>query len=155
MAQGLVANTLKLQQLVNDPTSFSFDAADIANGSTELLDEVARTKVTGEEERYSGIDLLDMSANIDGSRKGFELLQPGLTRIDPTLATTVSARFDALDAAIAPYRNADGKWKLYSELQPSDIQSISGAVGAVAEPLSQVAAKIVVASAQNDTGSAQ
>ena len=155
VAQQLVANTQKLQQLVDDPTSFSFDAADIANGSTELLDEVARTKVTGEEERYSGFDLLDMSANVDGSRKGFELLRPGLTRIDPTLASTIAARFDALDAAIAPYRGPDGSWKLYSELQPSDVQSISGAVGGVAEPLSQVAARIVVASGQSDTSSAQ
>jgi FTR1 family protein len=154
-AQRLVADTQKLQELFDNPVSFAFDAADVANGSAELLDEVARTRVTGEEERYSGLDLLDMSANIDGSRKGFELLRPGLTRIDPALASTIAARFDALDAAIAPYRNADGSWKRYAELQPSDIQSLSGAVGGVAEPLSQVAARIVVAGAQSDTASAQ
>jgi len=117
---------------------------------------MARTKITGEEERYSGFDLLDMSANVDGSRRGFELLRPGLTRTDPTLASTIGARFDALDTALAPYRNADGSWKRYAELQPTDIQSISSAVGGVAEPLSQVAAKIVVASsAQRDTSTTQ
>ena len=53
IAQQLMSDTLELQQLVNDPSKFAFDAAQVANGSTELLDEVAQSKITGEEERYS------------------------------------------------------------------------------------------------------
>ena len=141
----LLSNVQQLQQLVNDPTTFNFDAPQIANGSTELLDEVAQSKITGEEERYSGLDLLDMAANVQGSRKGYELLRPGLTTLDPNLASNLDQRFTELDAAMAPYQTGSG-WATYSQLQPSDLRTLSDAVNNLAEPLSQVAARIVVAS---------
>lgn len=37
----------------------------MANGAKELLDEVSRNKVTGEEDRYSRTDLADFKANVD------------------------------------------------------------------------------------------
>ena len=41
--------------------------AQVANGSVDLLGEVAKSKVTGEEERYSHTDLGDFEANVDGA----------------------------------------------------------------------------------------
>ena len=41
-----------------------------------LLDEVAKSKVTGEEEYWSRTDLYDFQANIDGARVAFEGLKP-------------------------------------------------------------------------------
>ena len=38
----------------------------IANGANELLAEVSASKITGEEERYSHIDLVDFEANVEG-----------------------------------------------------------------------------------------
>jgi iron uptake system component EfeO len=32
-----------------------------------------RGKITGEEDRYSGTDLWDFAANVEGSRRGFDL----------------------------------------------------------------------------------
>lgn len=148
VARQLVADTLKLQQLVNDPTTFQFEAAQIANGSTELLDEVAKSKITGEEERYSKLDLLDMAANVDGARKGFELLQPGLGQLDPRLSEAISARFATLDATLAVYADGNG-WRAYDRLAPSDIRALSQAVDDLAESLSQVAAKVVIASGES------
>jgi iron uptake system component EfeO len=145
VAATLLQDVQKLQQLVNDPAQFSFDAADIANGSTELLDEVAKTKITGEEERYSHLDLLDVSANVDASRKGFQLLQPGLQRLDPQLASTIAARFNDLDGVLAPYKTTTG-WRSYDQLTPADVKALSQAVDNLAEPLSQVAGRVVVAS---------
>jgi iron uptake system component EfeO len=144
IAQQLMSDTLQLQSLVNDPAKFSFDAAQIANGSTELLDEVAQSKITGEEERYSGIDLLDMAANIQGSRKGYDLVRPGLGQLDGALASTIDQRFAALDAAMQPYQ-VDGTWVTYKQLGQDDIRRLSEAVNNLAEPLSQVAARIVIA----------
>jgi iron uptake system component EfeO len=145
IAQQLVADVLKLQDLVNDPVAFDFEPAQIANGSTELLDEVANSKISGEEERYSKLDLLDMAANVDGARQGFQLLQPGLTQLDPTLASTIATRFASLDTAMAPFNDA-GVWRSYDQLAPGDVRTLSGAVNDLAESLSQVAAKVVVAS---------
>lgn len=133
-----------MQQLVADPNAFSFDAAQVANGSTELLDEVAQSKITGEEERYSGLDLLDMAANVDGSRRGYQLLRPGLSTLDVNLVATIDARFAELDAALPPYRTDNG-WRSYTQLQPDDLRNLSQAVNNLAEPLSQVATRIVVA----------
>jgi iron uptake system component EfeO len=145
IAQQLVADVLQLQQLVDDPVAFDFEAARIANGSTELLDEVANSKISGEEERYSRLDLLDMAANVDGARVGFQLLQPGLTQLDPALASTISTRFATLDGAMAPFNDA-GVWRTYDQLSPRDVRTLSGAVNDLAEALSQVAARVVVAS---------
>ena len=48
----------------------------MANGAKSLLDEVAKSKVTGEEERYSHIDLVDFAANVDGSKYAYTELRP-------------------------------------------------------------------------------
>jgi iron uptake system component EfeO len=145
-AEQLVADTRTLQQLVNDATAFQFEPAQIANGSVELLDEVAGSKLSGEEERYSKLDLLDMAANIDGARTGYDLLRPGLVQLDPVLADTIAARFASLQATMAPYADDTGGWRSYDQLSPADVRSLSDAVNNLAEPLSQVAARVVVAS---------
>ncbi|MCX6022864.1 MAG: iron uptake system protein EfeO [Chloroflexi bacterium] len=143
VAQELLDNVVKLQGLVND-ASFKFEAWQIANGSTELLDEVSLSKITGEEERYSRLDLLDMAANIEGSRKGFELLQPGLKLLDAPLADSISERFATLTTAMAPYRQGDG-WVGYDQLSSAEIRKLAEAVNELSEPLSQVAARVAVA----------
>ena len=79
---GLVANVQKLQTLAK---GLKYQPAELANGAVELLDEVSKSKITGEEERYSHIDLLDFQANVEGSEQAFANLQPGLAKIDPTL----------------------------------------------------------------------
>ena len=56
----LVTNVQKLQTLT---TGLKYQPAELANGAVDLLDEVSKTKITGEEERYSHIDLLDFQAN--------------------------------------------------------------------------------------------
>jgi iron uptake system component EfeO len=149
IAQQLLADIRRLHALVNAPT-FGLDAAQIANGASELLDEVAQSKVTGEEERYSKLDLLDMAANVEGSRKAFELLRPGLSMIDSALASEISRRFDAMDATLAPHRRGEG-WVSYDALSADQVRALSVAVNDLAEPLSTVAA-LVVAYTEGDSG---
>jgi iron uptake system component EfeO len=135
----LVADVQKLQGLVATST---YQPAQLANGATELLDEVAKSKITGEEERYSHVDLVDFQANVDGSKEAYNLLLPALTKINPTLAATVTARFAAVETLLAKYRSGDG-FVLYPALTPTDVRSLATAVDALAEPLSQVAGQIV------------
>jgi hypothetical protein len=116
VADQLVADTQRLQSLVNDPARFRFDAAQMANGSSELLAEVVKSKLTGEEERYSRLDLLDITANVDGARRAFLLLQPGLGRLDPALAETLQARFADWDAAVAPLAEALRRTNAYDRV---------------------------------------
>ena len=81
-----------------------YQPAQLANGATDLLNEVASSKITGEEDRYSHTDLSDFQANIDGASEAFTLLQPALKTIDPQLASTVDARFTDVVASLQPYK---------------------------------------------------
>lgn len=138
----LLANIEKLQGLVDGLT---YQPAEIANGAVGLLDEVAKSKITGEEERYSHIDLLDFDANVEGSEQAFAVLRPGLAEIDPTLASTVQKAFQHLQSKLDTYRNGDDAsgFVLYGTLTPQDKITLSQALQAVAEPLSRVAGKVV------------
>jgi iron uptake system component EfeO len=139
---GLVANVKKLQTLT---TGLTYQPAELANGAVDLLDEVAQSKITGEEERYSHIDMLDFQANVEGAEQAFANLQDGLQKIDPTLTATVGSAFTALDTLLDKYRttsNASG-FVLYGTLTATDKTALSQALQAVAEPLSQVAGKVV------------
>jgi len=58
----LLADVEELRQKVK---TVDLQAVQIANGANELLGEVSASKITGEEERYSHIDLVDFEAKID------------------------------------------------------------------------------------------
>ena len=121
----------------------SFQPAQLANGAGELLNEVSTTKVIGEEERYSHIDLWDFAANVDGARKAFELLKPAVTAKDPALAQQVDARFADVADKLSKYRQGDG-YVDYSTVPDDQRRVLANAVNALAEPLSKVAAVVVV-----------
>jgi FTR1 family protein len=138
----LLADCRKLQALT---AGLDYQPAQLANGALELLDEVSRSKVTGEEERYSHIDLLDFQANIEGSRQAFTELEPALTKIDPALAGTVRGGFTAVLAELDRYRSASqpSGFVPYPTLSKAAVTKLAHAVQAVAEPLSRVASKVV------------
>lgn len=141
---GLVANVKKLQSLTNGLTYKPFE---LANGAQDLLDEVASSKITGEEERYSHIDLLDFQANDEGAEQAFASLQPALGKIDPSLTNQIAGEFTTLNNLVDTYRsgtNASG-FVLYTSLTTSDKQKLAAAVKGVQEPLSQVASKVASA----------
>jgi len=139
---GLVNNVEKLQSLAK---GLKYQPAELANGAVELLDEVSKSKITGEEERYSHIDLLDFQANVEGSEQAFANLQPGLEKIDPTLTKTITTAFDRLDTLLDKYRDKTqpSGFVLYPTLTSADKTAFAQAVQAVAEPLSKVASKVV------------
>ena len=141
LAAGLLNNTEKLERLA---TGLTYQPFELANGAQELLDEVATTKITGEEERYSHIDILDFEANDEGAAQAFADLQPALAKIDVQLTTTISSRFAALDTLVDTYRtdaNPSG-FVYYGALTRADKRKLAAAVKAVQEPLSQVASKV-------------
>jgi iron uptake system component EfeO len=137
----LVADVTRLKSLSDN---LKYQPTELANGAQELLDEVSSSKITGEEERYSHIDLLDFANNDEGAEQAFAQLQPALDKIDPTLSKTIADRFQALDTAVNKYRtdaNPSG-FRLYTQLSSSDKRTLAAAVKAVQEPLSNVASKV-------------
>ena len=109
-----------------------------------MLVEFAASKITGEEERYSRIDLLDVDNNVEGAAQAFAQLEPALERIDAALAKTIETHFAALDKLIDSHRttaNPSG-FTLYNRLAAADKRALAAAVKAVQEPLSKVAGKV-------------
>ena len=49
--------------------------AGLSNGAIALLDEVATGKISGEEDWWSGTDLWDFAANVEGSKMAFSLVR--------------------------------------------------------------------------------
>lgn len=138
LADKLDADVQKLDKLVQTQ---EYQPADLANGATTLLTEVSGSKITGEEEFYSHLDLLDMWANVDGAKRAFDLLTPALNRIDPKLVTKVNARFTDVNQTLAKYRDG-ASFKSYDTLSKAQVKEISDKVDALAEPLADVAPKV-------------
>jgi len=139
VATKLRADVAKLHALVR---TVELDPAQIANGATELLGEVSKSKITGEEDRYSHTDLWDFRSNVDGAQAAFVALRPLLAERDPALAALIAARFGAVDRALDPYRRGSG-FVPYTDLDDNDTRTLSSTIDALAEPLSKVAGTVV------------
>ncbi len=92
-----------------------FTVDQIGNGAKGLLDEVAKSKITGEEETWSHTDLYDFQANVDGARVAFEGLKPVLQQKDPQLEKEIQQRFDDLQKLLDQYKRGSG-YVIYTEL---------------------------------------
>jgi iron uptake system component EfeO len=130
--------------LASKARTLSFQPAQLANGAVELLNEVASSKITGEEDRYSHTDLSDFAANLAGARTAFALLRPALVeRGDRALAGTIATRFTAVRQGLDRYRRRTPLgYALYDELSAADRRTLAQQVDALAEALSTVAAKV-------------
>ncbi|MGQ7349657.1 iron uptake system protein EfeO [Quadrisphaera oryzae] len=139
VADQLLADVKELSQRVPNaaitPTS-------IGNGAKELLDEVATGKITGEEEAFSHTDLVDFKGNVDGAQKAFEVLTPVVQANDPKLVTELTTQFAAVQAALAPYADAEvpGGYVSYDTVTADQRRELARVVDALSEPLSQLGA---------------
>ena len=109
----------------------------VAIGAAELIEEVSEGKITGEEDRYSGTDLWDFAANVDGADRVVKSLAPALALRDPELLRAVDAGIAEIRAGLEPYRDGAG-WKPYSSLTDADRQRLSAQLGALAEQLAAI-----------------
>ena len=138
VAEQLQADVEELDEKVK---TVALDPVEIANGANELLAEVSGSKITGEEERYSHIDLVDFEANVEGSEAAFEAVKPLLDESDPDLSGEIEADFKMVFNSLEPYRRAEG-FVLYTDLTKADTRKLSIKIDTLAEKLSQVPALI-------------
>jgi iron uptake system component EfeO len=141
LATRLMKDVTDLERRVR---TVELEAAQIANGAVELLGEVSKSKITGEEERYSHIDLVDFEANVEGSREAFVAVRPIVAGRQPELAKEIDERFADVAAALGPYRRGEG-FVSYTELTEEDTRGLGRSIDALAEPLSRVGAIVVAA----------
>jgi iron uptake system component EfeO len=134
IADKLLADTLELQRRI---AALPLEPKPVVGGPAVLVEEVAATKISGEENRYSGTDLWDFRANIDGSQKIIELFRPLIERAAPQLLVEVDANFATVDTYLEKYRRGEG-WAHYSEVSDADRNTLKGAITALAEHLAQL-----------------
>ena len=141
LARKLLADVEELERRVR---TLSFQPAQLANGAVELLNEVAGSKITGEEDRYSHTDLSDFQGNLTGARVAFDLLRPALVeRGEQTLVRTIGSRFSIVQKGLDRYkRGTPLGFATYDELTPADRRAFAQQIDALAEPLSMVAGKV-------------
>jgi iron uptake system component EfeO len=138
-ADDLLVNVKKIVALgKNAPLT----ALELAQGSKGLLDEVATSKITGEEDEFSHTDLWDFKANIEGSQAAIAALRPVLEKQQPALVSQLDERFKALDTVLDQYQKSDGTWTFYDKLTEAQVKKLSDLVAAVSEPISKVAAVV-------------
>ncbi len=128
-----------LQTLKTELADIEIPPAALAVGSSELIEEVSTGKITGEEDRYSGTDLWDFAANVEGSEKAFELLTPALEAEDADLVTAIQDEFAELDAQLATYSDGAGGYQPYSTLTEADKTAMQTTLAELSENLSTMA----------------
>jgi iron uptake system component EfeO len=140
---GAIADQLlaDVKEVVTKAKDEKLSPLQLANGAKELLDEVATSKITGEEDRYSHTDLWDFAANVDGSQAAVAALRPALEQRNPALAKQIDTAFTNVDTELAKYRDGDG-WKLQNQLTQEQLKGLSDVINALAEPISKIAGVI-------------
>ena len=149
-ADGLTADVAELNDYVHG-ADFQ-DALDeqgiagISNGAIALLDEVATGKISGEEDWWSGTDLWDFAANVEGSKMAYSLVRDFAlaTGDDGTdLVAQIDAGYADLEGQLATFGSLDGGFASYSELTDADTRSFTDLINALAEPLSQLTSTVL------------
>jgi iron uptake system component EfeO len=138
LADKLVAD---VKELVTRAKSVELSAVQLANGSKELLDEVATGKVTGEEDRYSHTDLWDFSANVEGAKVAIDALREALAQRDAALVGELDTKFTAVRSTLDRHKVGTG-WKSYAELSKADVKELSDVINGLGEPISKVPAMV-------------
>lgn len=109
----------------------------IAGGAKTLMDEIATSKMTGEEERYSHTDLADVQANLEGAQQALAALEPIIAERDTALEGALHAKFAATNALLATHE-VDGGLKLYSQLTPAEVKALTVSLDALSEEVAKV-----------------
>ncbi|NHM33060.1 iron uptake system protein EfeO [Neobacillus terrae] len=135
VADQLNKDVLSLQEKVK---AVQLRPTEVVAGAMELINEAAVSKITGEEERYSRIDLMDLGANVEGSQEIYKNILPALNEKDKELAAKLDAKFKELTQTLNSHKK-NGQYVLYTELTQEQIRELSQKLGVLSELMGQTA----------------
>lgn len=149
IANTLVADVEELHSTVTSPdfaeeNDITVDT--VSNGAMGLLEEVATTKVTGEENWWSHKDLYDFQANIQGSRIAFDMVK-GIAaergEQGKKLIDEISSRFDNIQELLDQYGSLETGYVDYDEVDAGQQAKLTRALDALREPLSNLTGTVL------------
>jgi len=135
-AEQLVADVEALQEKVN---TLQLTPKPMVAGSMDLLEEAATSKITGEEERYSHTDLIDLTGNVDGAEAVYQAIIPALNKNNKELATDIDKEFQTINKLLLKYKNADDTFVSYKDLNKTEIREISNELSKLSKLMAQTA----------------
>ncbi len=143
LCSGLVQHEQQLKQLVGNA---QYNPLEMASGATDLINEAATSKISGEEERYSNTDLPVFQANVDGAMEIVGLLRPYLQQKDPSLLALIQRRDAAVAKLMTNYKATPGYdgtgYVEYSTVLDNQRRQLAASVNALAEALSKVSSQV-------------
>jgi iron uptake system component EfeO len=143
LCAGLVGHEQQLLKLVQ---TAQYNPLEMASGATDLINEAATSKISGEEERYSNTDLPVFQANVDGAMEVVALLQPYLQHRAPALVSLIHRRDASVTSQLATYRADPGYdgtgYVEYSTVLDAQRRQLATSVNALAEAMSQISVEV-------------
>lgn len=136
IADKLLADVTELAARID---GLAFPPEVVVGGAAVLMDEVAATKISGEEDRYSHTDLWDFRGNFDGAKQIVTLFGPLVE--DRDFITSVEGNFAKMGETLDKYREGEG-YVSYEKLSDEDRRKLSALVNTLAEDLSTLRARL-------------
>lgn len=103
----------------------------------DLIEEVASSKISGEEDRYSHTDLSDFNANVEGSQKIVELLHPLIENKNKTVLANIDQQFKQVNAILSKYKKGN-TFETYDKLSETDRKALQVPINSLAEDLAKL-----------------
>lgn len=156
IADTLIADVEQLNETVNDKDFIEkqdITVDTVSNGAMGLLEEVATTKVTGEENWWSHKDLYDFQANIQGSRIAFDMVKDIAAERGEKgkeLVDEITSRFDDIQELLDQYGSLEKGYEDYDKVDAGQQAELTRAIDALREPLSQLTGTVLALNV--DTG---
>ncbi|WP_433945358.1 iron uptake system protein EfeO [Paenibacillus sp. SN-8-1] len=134
-ADQLIKDTEELQKQIK---GLKLEPKVMVAGAIELLNEAATSKITGEEEIYSRTDLVDLAANVNGSKTVYLAIIPALNEKNPQLADQLDKQFLATEELLRGHQK-DGQYVTYDKLSTEQIRKISDQLSQLSTLMTQTA----------------
>lgn len=123
-----------VKKLAAEIDVLNFPPHKVVGGAAVLIEEVAGSKISGEEDRYSRTDLSDFQANIEGAQKIIDLFRHVIADKDQALLDKVDANIKQVNDILAKYKTDKG-FVSYDKLTDDDRKNLQTPITALAEDL--------------------
>ncbi|NQX63215.1 EfeM/EfeO family lipoprotein [Paenibacillus qinlingensis] len=131
-AARLLEDGKKMQQAIAATT---IAPTDFIAGVGELMEEAQSSKITGEEERWSGATVPVIRANVEGAQAIYDLVKVELKKKDAALDEKISKSLATVIETMNTLSPVGPTWNDFSKLEQAKQVDLKNKLEALAEPL--------------------
>ncbi|MDQ0888698.1 iron uptake system component EfeO [Paenibacillus sp. V4I9] len=128
----LLEDGKKMQQAIAATT---IEPSDFIAGVGELMEEAQATKITGEEERWSGATIPVIRANVEGAQAIYDLIKVELKKKDAVLDEKISKSLATVIETMNTLSPVGATWNDFGKMEQAKQIDLKNKLEALAEPL--------------------